>query len=276
MEIISIHSAGSDASDDNNESVRNICTATLSEFCGTFMFLLLAFSATQIADIGSTEGNIRGNELSGWYSGPRLDVLVYISLAFGISLAVNVWIFYRVSGGMFNPIVSLALNLVAAISFPRTICVIIAQFVASIAAAGVTSALFPGPLRVSTRLGAGTSITQGLFIEMFLTALLVVTYIMLGWLKHRATFLAPLGVGLAGFITHLSGVYFTGASLNPARSLGPDAVVGSFPGYHWIYWVGPSLGGLLAVGLYFLLHAMNYETCSPGQDADGYADEIPH
>lgn len=101
--------------------------------------------------------------------------------------------------------VTLALNLTFNISLTRALCCIIAQFVSAIAASGAVLALFPGPLKVGTRLGGGTSITQGLFIEMFLTAILVFTYLMLSVIKHKATFLAPLGVGLAGFITHLSG-----------------------------------------------------------------------
>lgn len=103
---------------------------------------------------------------------------------------------------------------------------------------------------------------------MFLTALLVFTIFMLAAEKHRATFIAPVGIGLALFIAHLAGVRFTGgkcrpillpqfptnlrltASLNPARSFGPDVVNAHFPSYHWIYWIGPLLGSLLAVFAY--------------------------
>jgi aquaporin related protein len=77
-----------------------------------------------------------------------------------------------------------------------------------IAASGVVSALFPGPLIIGVRLGGGTSITQGLFIEMFLTAQLIIVIMMLAVEKHRATFLAPLGIGLSLFIAHLAGMYF--------------------------------------------------------------------
>jgi len=86
--------------------------------------------------------------------------------------------------------------------------------------------------------------------------------------KHKATFMAPLGIGLALFIAHLAGIYFTGASLNPARSFGPDVVLGKFNGYHWIYWVGPALGAVLAVLFYRLIKALEYETANPGQDHD--------
>lgn len=64
------------------------------EFVGTVMFLYFAFGATQIAN----------NVLPA--SEPSLDRLLYISLAFGFSLATTAWVFYRVSGGLFNPAVS--------------------------------------------------------------------------------------------------------------------------------------------------------------------------
>ncbi len=83
--------------------------------------------------------------------------------------------------------------------------VLISQIVGGIAAAGIVSALFPGPLAVRTTLGAGASVSQGLFIEMFLTAQLVFTIIMLAAEKHKGTFIAPIGIGLSLFIAELSG-----------------------------------------------------------------------
>lgn len=62
------------------------------------------------------------------------------------------------------------------------------------------------------------------------------------------------------------GIYFTGGSLNFARSLGPAVVNHHFPGYFWIYFVGPLLGSLLASGFFKLLNGMRYQTCNPGQD----------
>lgn len=68
-------------------------------------------------------------------------------------------------------------------------------------------------------------------------------------------------------LTLFQGAYFTGGSLNPARSFGPDVVAGSFPPYHWIYWVGPTLGALLAAGYYRFVKLFDYEEVNPGQDA---------
>lgn len=87
----------------------------------------------------------------------------------------------------------------------RGILVFPAQLLAGIASAGVVSALFPGPLNCGTRLGGGASIAQGLFIEMFLTAQLVLVIIMLAVVKHKSTYLAPVGIGLTFFVTEMIG-----------------------------------------------------------------------
>jgi aquaporin related protein len=87
----------------------------------------------------------------------------------------------------------------------RGVSVFVAQLVGGIAAAGVVSALFPGDLNCGTRLGGGASISQGLFIEMFLTAQLVFVIIMLAVVKHKSTFLAPVGIGLTFFVCEMIG-----------------------------------------------------------------------
>lgn len=140
--------------------------------------------------------------------------------------------------------------LIGAITWLRGVVVVVAQLLGAISAAGIVSALFPNELAVRTGLNSQTSVVRGLFIEMFLTAELVFTIFMLAAEKHKSTFIAPVGIGLALFIAELSGVYFTGGSLNPARSFGPAVIAGEFYGYHWIYWVGPGLGSLVAVGFY--------------------------
>lgn len=119
---------------------------------------------------------------------------------------------------------------------------------------------------VTTELSGGASAVQGLFIETLLTAQFVFTIIMLAAEKHKGTFLAPIGIGLSLFISELTGVYFTGGSLNPARSFGPCVVLHRFPGYHWIYWVGPLLGAIIASIFYHLVKTLEYETANPGQD----------
>lgn len=71
----------------------------------------------------------------------------------------------------------------------------------------MVSGLFPGPMKVQTSLGDGTSVNQGLFIEMFLTAELIFTILMLAVEKHRATPMAPVGIGAALFLGHVIGEF---------------------------------------------------------------------
>lgn len=87
----------------------------------------------------------------------------------------------------------------------RSIVVILAQLLGGIAAAGVVSALFPGPLAVDTTLGGGASVVQGLFIEVFLTAELVFVIIMVAVEKHKSTYLAPVAIGVSFFLAELVG-----------------------------------------------------------------------
>jgi aquaporin related protein len=166
--------------------------------------------------------------------------------------------------------VTLGLYLIGAIRPTRAALCFLSQMLAGMASAAVVSAILPGPLNVSTTLGANVSAAQGVFLEMFLTSLLVFTIFMLAAEKHKATFLAPIGIGLALFVAELVGVFFTGGSLNPARSFGPCVVTRSFPGYHYIYWFGPLMGTLLAWGMYRIVKSVEYETVNPGQDFDDH------
>lgn len=92
-------------------------------------------------------------------------------------------------------------------SISRAGIIIFAQLAGGIAASALVYGLFPSTLNVATTLADGTSIARGLFMEMFLTAELVFTIFMLAAEKHQATFIAPVGIGLALFIAELSGTY---------------------------------------------------------------------
>ena len=79
------------------DTVRNNFIATAGEFVGTYLFLFFSFAGTQVAN---TPKPVDG-------APPNTPALLYSSLAFGFSLTVNVWAFYRVTGGLFNPAVCL-------------------------------------------------------------------------------------------------------------------------------------------------------------------------
>ncbi|GAA6062069.1 hypothetical protein JCM10212_003567 [Sporobolomyces blumeae] len=241
--------------------------AMLGEFVGTTLFTFFAFAGTTVASLPATSVTNSGAQATqgAVQPSPNTSSLLYVALSFGFSLAVNIQIFAGVSGGVFNPAISFGLALIGAHTPVRAVLLTISQIIGSIAGAAITSALLPGPLNVRTTLVAGTSISRGLFIEMFLTAILMLTVLVItveksaiGAAKNTAS-VAPVTIGLALFLAELVGVFYTGGSLNPARSFGPDVVIGTFDGYHWIYWVGPGLGALVAVAFWRMIQWIHFE-----------------
>ncbi|KPV77377.1 uncharacterized protein RHOBADRAFT_10063, partial [Rhodotorula graminis WP1] len=218
--------------------------AMVGEYVGTCLFMIFALGGTNIT--GDTQAGQDGTAAST----PNTSNLLYIALSFGFSLAVCAWIFFRVSGGLFNPAVSLGMFLVGVLTPLRAVLLTISQILGGITGSAIIQALLPGTLNVRTTLIPGMSVVRGLFLEMFLTAMLMITILLLAAEKTKATFLAPIGIGLALFIAELLGVYYTGGSLNPARSFGPSVVLHDFDTYHWIYWLGPAMGATLAAGFY--------------------------
>ncbi|KAI1869124.1 hypothetical protein JX265_002958 [Neoarthrinium moseri] len=257
-----------------NSNFKNHFVASLGEFIGTTLFLLFAFAGTEVANIQSKAGDSASdsNTTTGGATGFDVSVLLYISLIFGFSLMVNVWIFFRISGGLFNPAVTFAMVMVKAIPPFRAVCLFVAQICGSLLASVVVRFLFPESFNVRTTLSGGATLVQGVFIEAILTAELVFTIFMLAMEKHKATFIAPVGIGLALFIAEMVGVQFTGGSLNPARSFGPCVVTATFDEEHWIYWVGPLVGALIAVVFYRFIKTLEYEMANPGADGDPIND----
>lgn len=112
--------------------------AALLEFCGTTVFLTLAFGGVQAS----------GAEAASAGEGPTsVPRIMYASTSFGLSLLVSAWLFFRVTGGLFNPNVSLALLLTGVILPFRFILYCIAQLLGGIAAAALILGLTPGPLQ---------------------------------------------------------------------------------------------------------------------------------
>ncbi|KAK5174891.1 Aquaporin-1 [Saxophila tyrrhenica] len=254
------------------KSARGHAVAFIGEFAGTFFFLFFAFS-------GAQTGNVAANPNAGDTVMTKATTfqpaqLLYISLAFGFSLAVNAWVYFRISGGLFNPAVTFGMVLIGAITIVRGILLAIAQVLGAIVAAYVVQALFTGKLNVSTTLSRTTTVAQGVIIEMLLTAQLVFTIFMLAAEKHVGNFIAPVGIGLSLFIAELTGVFWTGASLNPARSLAPEVALADFNSEQWVYWVGPLAGSVLAVLLLKLIKALEYETANPDKPSSSRGEQV--
>src|SRR5438034_4954686 len=79
----------------DSDEIRKLLIAVSGEFVGTYLFLFFSFGAAQVANNIASPG-----------SPERISALLYICLAFGFSLGVTAWAFFRISGGLFNPAVS--------------------------------------------------------------------------------------------------------------------------------------------------------------------------
>jgi aquaporin related protein len=184
------------------DKYRNHFIAMCGEYVGTVLFLYFALSGTQVANSIKSSAGLTVAE-----TGANPQQLQYIALCFGFSLAVNAWVFFRISGGLFNPAVTLGMCLIGALPWLRGCLLFFVQILGGITAAALVACMFPGDLDVQTSLGGGTSIVQGLFIEMMLTAQLVFTIFMLAAEKHKGTFIAPVGIGLSLFVAELTGMF---------------------------------------------------------------------
>lgn len=165
-------------------NAKNHFVAFIGEFVGTTMFLFFAFSGTQVANIGSS-ASPDDKTTTGGETGFSPQVLLYIALVFAFSLMVNVWVFFRISGGLFNPAVTFAMLLCRALSPVRAVLLLAAQIAGGIFSSFLVSVLFPTEFNVRTTLSQRTSLAQGVCIEAILTAELVFTIFMLAKEKHK-------------------------------------------------------------------------------------------
>ncbi len=108
-------------------------------------------------------------------------------------------------------------------------------------------------------LGANVTVGGGVLAEIILTFVLVFVVFATAMDPKGLGHIAPVAIGLAVLVDHLFGVPVTGASMNPARSFGPALVAGAWEN-HWIFWVGPLIGGALAALVYEFVFIRRKET----------------
>jgi aquaporin Z len=191
----------------------------------------------------------------------------------GLTVTAVILFMGAISGAHLNPAVSIAFAARGDFPWRRVPYYIIAQVVGATLACLFLLALFgKAGMLGATEPGPGISDWQAVIIEFVLTTGLVST--ILGT-ASRAQNLGPIsafGVGAYIILAGLWSAPISGASMNPARSFGPDLVLLNFS-HFWVYLVGPILGGLLAVGIAHILRGRGGDA-SAIEAAQGRLEEI--
>lgn len=178
--------------------------------------------------------------------------LVAKAFAPGLLIMVMIYAFGDVSGAHFNPAVTLAFALRGVFAWRLVPLYWLAQIVGAIAGGGLLRALF-GTIAHGGANQLHVSAGRGLVLEATLTAILV-TVILNTASRHRVVGSdAALAVGFTIVLCGLFGEPLSGASMNPARSLGPVVVASSWTDA-WVYVLGPAIGAVVAVAASFLTH----------------------
>ncbi len=175
--------------------------AVVAEGIGTFLFFFIAAGAALVA------------------TGDPAATLLIVALAHGVVLAVLVSSFGAVSGGHFNPAVTLGLAVAGMIGPVKGLVYIVAQLFGG-ALAGFALAYFLGDVSGAVpALGEGVDVTEGIIIEAIMTTVLL--FAVFGTaVDARGPKIGGLAIGLAVAVDILLGASLTGAAMNPARWFG--------------------------------------------------------
>ncbi len=201
-----------------------------AELLGTFVLVFVGTSA--IVATGKTGGPVH----------------VVVAFAFGLALLAGLYAFGEVSGGHFNPAVSLAMYLDRRLPVADLVAYWIAQVVGAVAAAIVLLIATTKHAVASTATTPASDGTAFLF-ELVLTAIFVLVILQASKSERFGTS-ALVAIPLTLVTVHLAAIPFSGASVNPARTFGPDLIGNTWTGF-WIYLIAPLLGA--AVG--WAIHA---------------------
>eukprot|EP01117_Protostelium_nocturnum_P008373 TRINITY_DN2990_c0_g1_i1.p1 TRINITY_DN2990_c0_g1~~TRINITY_DN2990_c0_g1_i1.p1 ORF type:complete len:331 (-),score=66.36 TRINITY_DN2990_c0_g1_i1:41-1033(-) len=228
-----------------------------AEFLGTLLFVYVG-TGTAVALAAKDQLAAAGTNVA-------------IALSFGFGIACMVYATANVSGGHLNPAITIAFMCTGNKDLVRGLFYVVSQICGAIAASALIRATTPEEnWRIvsggATLLAANLSVTKAVFLELIITYMLLFTVFGTVQLKNSSTGmgkLAGLAIGLAVLVSHTFGQSFTGPSMNPARSLGPAIVFGVWKN-HWVYWVGPIGGGILAALTFqFILTPEDEERAAP-------------
>jgi aquaporin TIP len=226
-----------------------------AEFVGTFTLIFIG--AGSILTLTTVfEPAITGPQAQGVYGGLTL---IAVAFAHGLAIAVMVSAVGHISGGHFNPAITLAFLLTRRIAGVLALVYWSMQFLGATAAALLLRWFFSEHVRQLTNLGApglggGVDHWQAAVIELILTFFLV-WVVFATAVDPGGTFksIAGLAIGLTITLDVLMGGPLTGAAMNPARAFGPELVSRHWTDA-WVWYAGPIVGAVLAAFAYEWLY----------------------
>jgi MIP family channel proteins len=172
-----------------------------------------------------------------------------ISMVFGAIVAALIYAIGHISGAHFNPAVTIAFWRSGFFPGDRVVAYILAQCVGAIAASLVLRLTFGNIANLGATLPLNENWLQSLILETVLTFILMFIIFGSGLDRRAPIGFAGIAIGLTVAVEAAVMGPITGASMNPARSIGPALVAGLWQ-HHWVYWVAPILGAQLAVVVY--------------------------
>lgn len=176
---------------------------------------------------------------------------IAVAFGFGLALLAGLYAFAELSGGHFNPAVSLAMFLNGRLDLPTMIGYMISQLAGAILASLAVLAAFSQDDVAGTVTGA-TASWDAFWLELTLTAIFVMV-ILQSSRSERVFGTALLAIPLTLVAIHLAAIPTSGSSVNPARSLGP-ALVGNEWGDFWIYLTAPLIGAVIGAAIHLSLY----------------------
>ena len=220
--------------------------ACLAELIGTFALVLAGCGAIVIdAQSGGTITHIG------------------VALTFGLIVMTMIHTIGDVSGAHINPAVTIGFCLARRLSWAKAPGYIAAQCLGAVAAAGLLRVMFAEHGTLGATLPAGSAM-QSFLLEVVLSGMLMLVILVVATGPREQGMMAGVAVGGMVGLNALWAGPISGASMNPARSLGP-AVVSGHLSELWIYLIAPVVGAAVAVGLCKLIHRPG-ECCLPASD----------
>ena len=177
--------------------------------------------------------------------------MITVAFGFGLALLAGLYAFGEISGGHFNPAVSLAMFLSGRLELPTMIGYWISQILGAILASLAVLAAFSQDDVAGTTTQASAN-WDAFWLELLLTTIFVAV-ILQSSRSERVFGTALLAIPLTLVAIHLAAIPVSGASVNPVRSLGP-ALVGNEWADFWIYLTAPLIGGVIGAVIHGVLY----------------------